>query len=121
MFDKSNSGEKSQSCRNFRRRHILKMACSDGGKIFLPRLMGFSNRNCGGCQGQSSDLLAQEHDCSWKTKCKVKLNRMHMITGCYAKINSVLIGEGRCIQRGVKALHVYYTVHTTYSETHILT
>lgn len=98
----SSNCEKSQSCRNFRRRHILKMACSDGGKIFLPRLMGFSNRNCGGCQGQSSDLLAQEHDCSWKTKCKVKLNRMHMITGCYAKINSVLIGERRCIQRGTE-------------------
>ena len=96
----SYKGEKNGSCRNFRRRHMLKMACSDGGKILLPKLMGFSGKDCTGCLGQSPALMVQGNDCSWNNRCKVDLSARRMVTGCYTNMKSVEVAEGQCIHNG---------------------
>lgn len=93
-------GEKNDTCRNFRRRHILKLVCTNGGKIFMPELVGFYGEDCTNCEGQSPDLLAQKYGCTWRNRCKVKLQKRSMVTGCYRKINSIKVVKGPCIQNG---------------------
>ncbi|XP_061184163.1 uncharacterized protein LOC133192208 [Saccostrea echinata] len=93
---------KNDTCRNFRRRHILKMTCNNGGKLFLPEVVGFYGKDCSLCQGQSAQLLTHKYNCSWRKRCKIKLNKRRMVTGCYRNMNSMKVLRGPCIQNGTK-------------------